>query len=153
MFQNSVTCPVIGLSALLLTSAVVRAQVECEIPEPDCSGIPYLQPGQTWTINPDWTPNRLPGVVFMLTNGSFCTDVNESNYRGLNEYWCDPADDPNCQLEPGGISGVQKLEGFLNDAWSAGFRRFVLYAPAGTVWSGKLPDGPDADTFSDSAGQ
>ncbi|MCC6425813.1 MAG: hypothetical protein IT435_03225 [Phycisphaerales bacterium] len=102
-----------------------------------------MQPNTSWIVNPDWTPNRLPGVVFMLFNGSYCSNINESNYRGLNEYWCDPIDDPNCALE-NGLTGVGVLSGHLNDAWAAGFRRFILYAPAGSIWGGRLTDGSDA---------
>ncbi|HLO39474.1 MAG TPA: hypothetical protein VK176_00515 [Phycisphaerales bacterium] len=143
------------LSALVLglgAGAACAQSEPCEIPLLNCGDMPYLLPGQTWTANPGWTPNRLPGVAFMLTNGNFCSANAESNYRGLNQYWCDPVDDPNCTLE-NSLTGVEVLESYMNAAWAMGFRRFMLYAPAGTVWGGSLPDGPDAGSQPDTAGQ
>jgi hypothetical protein len=144
----AVSAMVLGLYA-----GAAQAQPEpCEIPLLNCGDMPYLLTGQTWTANPGWTPNRLPGVVFMLTNGNFCSANVQSNYRGLIPYWCDPVDDPNCTLESS-LTGVEVLEGYLTQAWATGFRRFMLYAPAGKVWGGELPDGLDAGTDADKAGQ
>jgi hypothetical protein len=138
-----------ALVALLVDGAAAVANAQpwpCDDPAPDCTGIPYLSAGQSWIFSPAWKPNRLPGVTFSLMNGNFCADDLEGNGRGLVPWWCDHWDDPNCTFDQVGIgdppvfaSGVLHLVSRLEGAYADGFRRFLLYVPAGSVW-GELID-------------
>jgi hypothetical protein len=74
-------------------------------------------------------------------SGNFCVGDLEGNYRGLVPWWCDRWDDPNCEFDlvgtgdpPVYASGVAHLVNRMEAAYAHGFRRFMLYVPAGSVW-------------------
>ncbi len=123
---------------VMLCGTLCSAQTLCEGPALNCAGIPYLASEESWATNLAWTPNRLPGVTFSLMNGNFCSGDTESNYRGLASWWCDPEDDANGSYEQLAddlfVSGVDMLVSKMDSAYVQGFRRFMLYVPAGNVW-------------------
>jgi hypothetical protein len=107
------------------------AQSEC----PNYGGtVTALPPGGTWITDPTWIPNRLPGVMLSLWNANWCINNTEGNPRGLAPWWCDSADNPEDPSLCVGSDGVANLLAQLDEFYDThGFRRFMLYLPAGTV--------------------
>jgi hypothetical protein len=101
------------------------------IPSFLCSAIPYLGSNESW-IPPsfDWAPNRLPAALISLRIGEYCSG-EEGNYRGVQSWWYDQDD---CTSFDGDETEViDNLRDRITDAYNSGYRRIILYMPAGSV--------------------
>lgn len=90
---------------------------------PSTSGVKYVCTGGLLCYDPSgdtsWDIDRRPAYFLSLFCGNNCRDCDDDNPLGQSAYWATP--------------NWTNFEQRLDDAWDAGFRRFVLYNPGGNL--------------------